>query len=245
MNIAPQKVVSAKQALRDSTSKILVITGAGISAESGVPTFRGVGETWRDRHFSELANPDTFAQDPRLIWEWYLYRRSVVAACSPNKAHEALAERAKLTPGHLTLITQNVDDLHEQAGYPELVVHYHGSLWHNRCTKCGAERQDRSLTYDVLPKSPCCGALERPAIVWFGEGASKESFCRAHIGLLSADVLLVVGSSGAVNTVCDYAGLAMARCILTIVVNLEECNVPSHYFIQGKAGEVLPDLLLP
>lgn len=229
--------------LNDPTNKILVITGAGISAESGVPTFRGAGETWKGRHFTELANPEAFAADPRFIWDWYLYRRNIVAACGPNVAHRAIADRARRIPGSVTLVTMNVDDLHEQAGYPDHVTHYHGSLWHNRCTACGVEREERSLAYVELPRSPCCGALERPAIVWFDENISTESFCRAQIGLLGADVVLIVGTSGVVSTATQYAGLAMSRGILTIMVNLELARVPSHFFLQGKAGEILPDLL--
>lgn len=243
MEQAMEKIVTPKEALNDPGNKILVITGAGISAESGVPTFRGTGETWQGRHFTELANPLMFAAEPRLIWDWYLYRRNIVTARGPNPAHVAIAERARRVPGSITLVTMNVDDLHEQAGYPGHVTHYHGSLWHNRCTACGLEREERSLAYADLPLSPCCGALERPAIVWFDESVSTEAFCRTQIGLMNADVVLIVGTSGAVWTAVQYAGLAMSRGILTIMVNLEKTRVPSHYFLQGKAGEVLPELL--
>ncbi len=238
-----QTIVTPKEALSDPSNHILVVTGAGISAESGVPTFRGAGETWQGRHFTELASPEAFAENPRLIWDWYLYRRNVVTTCSFNAAHHAIAERARRVPGSITLVTQNVDDLHEQAGYPGHVTHYHGSLWHNRCTACGVEREERYLTYEMLPMSPCCGAPERPAIVWFGEGVSKESFCRAQIGLLQANVVLLVGTSGAVNTAVQFASLAMSRDILTVFVNLEDVPIPRHYFVQGRAGELLPELL--
>lgn len=242
MQLQENLVALAQTALRDGANKILVITGAGISAESGVPTFRGAGETWKGRHFTELASPETFAADPRLIWDWYLYRRGVVAKCQPNAAHQALSERARQTPDMLTLVTQNVDDLHEQAGYPGQVVHYHGSLWRNRCTACGEEREDRSLVYRELPRSPCCSAPERPAIVWFGEDISRESLCNAQIGLITADVLLLIGTSGTVSTAVQFAALAMSRNVLTILVNLEATNIPCHYFVQGKAGELLSEL---
>jgi NAD-dependent protein deacetylase/lipoamidase len=232
--------------LLKAASKVLVITGAGISAESGVPTFRGEGEMWRDRHFVELASPDAFAADPRLIWDWYLYRRDIVAKAKPNAAHHALADWAKASePGRVTLVTQNVDGLHEAAGHD--AIRLHGSLWHNRCTRCGKEREDRSLVYDALPHSPCCNALERPAIVWFDEPFPQDVFKTACVAALGSQVILTIGTSGLVGTTnaLVLAGRAarIARSIV-IDVNVEDNAVHSHVKLRGRASTVIPDLLV-
>jgi NAD-dependent deacetylase len=240
---SPSVFELSRLVLQVPDTKTLVITGAGVSAESGVPTFRGAGETWRDKHFTQLASPLAFELNPREIWDWYLYRRGIVAQAKPNAAHQALADWARRT-GRVTLMTQNVDDLHEQAGSPD-VIHFHGSIWHNRCTKCEAEREDRSLTYEGLPMSPCCGALERPAIVWFGESIPPTAIRSTLAAQQEASVVLVVGTSGMVSSASIFLMRAIAAGQMVIFVNLEEADVPTHLFLQGKAGEILPALLAP
>lgn len=231
---------AARRALKD-VKRVLVLTGAGISVESGVPTFRGAGERWRDKHFSELANQEAFKADPREIWDWYLYRRSVVAACEPNHAHRALAEWAKRRKG-VTLVTQNVDGLHERAGHPD-VIRLHGSLWKNRCTSCGQEREENSLSYDELPHSPCCRALERPGIVWFGETLPTMSVRAALVAARSVAVLIVVGTSGAVYPAASYVALAHGSGAVVIDVNPEDNDVPSDIAIRQTAATAVPLLL--
>ncbi len=250
----PTQFTEARRLLRDAKD-VLIITGAGISAESGVPTFRGSGERWRNRHFSELASLRAFEQDPRLIWEWYLYRRSLVAACEPNAAHLAIADWAKSRRG-VELATQNVDGLHERAGFVQ-PFNLHGSLWRNACLACMREREDDSLAFDAkdgLPRSPCHGYVERPAIVWFGEMLPKEEADQARAAAVMADVILVIGTSGLVPTAerlidCAKAARAISNPfgtpspLVVIEVNLEPSHVPCDIRLQGRAGDILPRLL--
>lgn len=236
---APASVEDAAKILKNA-SRVLVLTGAGISAESGVPTFRGAGERWRDKHFSELATPEAFARDPREIWDWYLYRRSIVARCAPNAAHRALAQWIAARDG-VTLVTQNVDGLHERAGSDP--VRLHGSLWRNRCTACGAERTETSLEYPEFPSSPCCGASERPAIVWFGERIPFDAF---HAGLLAAvesEAVLVIGTTGIVHPASSFIHRARANRSPIVEINPEHSAVPATHRLRGRAAEILPLLV--
>jgi len=225
----------------DSAENILVLTGAGISAESGVPTFRGAGGYWRDRHYSDLANPEAFAADPRLVWEWYCERRQTVASCKPNAAHRALAAWSRRRAGS-SLVTQNVDGLHERAGHAE-TIRLHGSLWRNRCTACGGEREEATLQYEELPMSPCCGALERPAIVWFDESIEREWIHRALIAVRTAQVVLVIGTSGIVMPAASFVRMAREIGATIIDVNPEGSSINAHIAIVRKAGDVIPSLL--
>lgn len=221
---------------------LLVLTGAGISAESGVPTFRGPGGYWRNRHFMELANPDTFAREPDTVWQWYCERRAKVATCEPNAAHYALATFAAEHP--LTLITQNVDGLHERAKHPD-VIRMHGSLWVNRCTKCGSERSESSLTYASLPRSPCCDALERPGIVWFGEAIPADAIEAGSKAVVSADLVLVIGTSGVVYPAAGLISTARSGGAKVIDVNPEDNDVQSDIALRFPASQVVPTLLVP
>ena len=220
---------------------VLVITGAGISAESGVPTFRGAGGYWRNKHFSDLATPEAFAANPQEVWEWYCSRRQTVTACQPNAAHIALTEWAKRRSG-ITLVTQNVDGLHERAGHPD-VVRLHGTLWMNRCTACGTEREDRSLSYDALPQSPCCRAPERPAIVWFGECIPEEPLNRAHRATLDSEAVLVIGTSGVVYPAAGFVERCAERGIPVIDVNPDLTSLPSTIAITANAADAIPLIL--
>lgn len=191
--------------LRDAR-RITVMTGAGVSAASGVPTFRGAGGLWRSFRPEDLATPEAFRRDPVLVWEWYNWRRSLIAACSPNKAHEVLARWTSL-PG-VTLITQNVDGLHELAGARN-VIRFHGSIWRLRCAQgCGREEwEDASIPIDPLPpRCPGCGGLARPAVVWFGETIGAEVLTRCGRAA-NCEVFLSVGTS---SVVYPAAGLVLA-----------------------------------
>jgi len=241
--------------LLQKAEDVLVITGAGISAESGVPTFRGAGEKWRNRHFTELANPKAFEADPKFIWDWYLYRRSIVAACEPNAAHRALAAW-QMRGAHRSIVTQNVDGLHERVGSE--VVRMHGSLWRNTCLACFEDREDYSLSFeaaDGLPRSPCHHSLERPAIVWFGEMIPKEASVSAQHLAAMADVIITIGTSGLVDTANrliktarDLRELQPApspRSLIVIDINLEETEVQATHRLLGPAGSIVPELLSP
>src|SRR5262245_49270888 len=165
-------LLETARSLVEGAERIVVLTGAGISAESGVPTFRGEGGLWKSYRSEDLATPEAFARDPRLLWEWYGWRRDVVLRCAPNAAHAVLARAAERR--NIAIATQNVDGLHAAAGTPDqALVELHGSLFRIRCTTCEWHAADRSVidasSHDTLPRCTMCGALARPDIIWFGE----------------------------------------------------------------------------
>src|SRR5262245_18177615 len=189
-------------------TRITVLTGAGVSAASGVPTFRGPAGLWRNFRPEDLATPQAFARDPRLVWEWYDWRRGLIAACRPNRAHEVLAGWSRRFP-HFTLITQNVDGLHEAAGSRD-VVRMHGSIWEIRCARpCPAgaapwrdesrlsTAPDASSAASRLPACPLCGGTARPAVVWFGETLDPATVARASAAT-GCDLFLAIGTSAVV-----------------------------------------------
>lgn len=221
--------------------RILVVTGAGISAESGIPTFQGEGQRWRDQDVRTLATAKAFQDDPRFIWDWYLYRRGVVAKSEPNVAHLALAFWARSRPG-ITLVTQNVDGLHERANHPD-VLRIHGSLWRNRCMRCDAEREEFSLSYDELPRSPCCDALERPAIVWFGERMPQPILERALEAATTAEAVITIGTSGSVATAPQLARIGRVNYAEIFDINPGLSCIDAHSRFVGTAGEVIPALV--
>lgn len=245
------RLEEARRALSEARC-LLVLTGAGISAESGVPTFRGPGGYWRNRHFSELANPATFAREPRTVWDWYLERRSTVRACAPNAAHEALAAWSKRAAGQGrapgALVTQNVDGLHERAGHAG-VVRFHGSLWRNRCTACGRERADESLAWPELPLSPCCRAPERPGVVWFGEPIPSAALAAAFKAVGRADAALVVGTTGVVYPAAALADAMRAKGAPIVEVNPDadygagERGAFGGIWVRATAAGAVPALL--
>ena len=155
-----------------AASSVAALTGAGISAESGIPTFRGAGGLWRQFRPEDLATPEAFARDPRLVWEWYEWRRKLIASAQPNPGHVALVELEKSKP-QFTLITQNVDGLHERAGSRK-VLKLHGDIWISRCTGCGRERREEERGPEELPPRCECGSRLRPGVVWFGEAFPAE-----------------------------------------------------------------------
>jgi NAD-dependent deacetylase len=226
-----------------SAGSIAALTGAGISAESGIPTFRGAGGLWRDFHAEDLATPEAFARDPKLVWEWYDWRRGVIAGAEPNAGHRALAELARRVPG-FTLITQNVDGLHDRAGSEE-VVKVHGDIWVVRCVACGREREDRRAKIPNLPPRCECGGIERPGVVWFGESLPGEVWSRAEQASRDADLFLIIGTSAVVYPAAGLAELAKARAARVVEINVAETPMSSRVdaSLRGPAAEILPQLL--
>ncbi len=231
-----------RQWLREA-SRVAVLTGAGISAESGIPTFRGAGGLWRQFRAEELATPEAFRRDPRLVWEWYDWRRGLIAAASPNAGHLALAELERRKPG-LALMTQNVDGLHERAGSRN-VLKLHGDIWTLRCTGCLRERRDERTPLPELPPRCDCGALLRPGVVWFGEPLPAEIWEAAEEAARTAEVFLVVGTAAVVYPAAGLALRAKAAGAKVIEVNPEETPFSGTVdcSLRGRAGEVLPQLL--
>lgn len=244
-------------------ARVLVLTGAGVSAESGVPTFRGAEGLWKSFRPEELATPAAFARDPRLVWEWYDWRRRRVRACRPNPAHLALAQHAlgRASAG-ARIVTQNVDGLHAVAAREtaartpsRLTVHralpleLHGSLFRVRCTACGDRRDDDSeidaSSTATLPHCARCGALLRPDIVWFGEPLDDNVLSEAIERARAADVCLVVGTSAVVQPAASLAMVTKRAGGEVIEVNPESTPLTpfADASIRGTAADVLPRLL--
>jgi NAD-dependent deacetylase len=222
---------------------VLALTGAGVSAESGVPTFRGPEGLWREFRPEHLATPEAFARDPKLVWEWYAWRRECVAACRPNAAHLALAALDAAVPSFL-LATQNVDGLHALAGSRRM-VELHGSLWRLRCTGCGTVTDDRRPSLPELPPRCPCGALLRPDVVWFGESLPAAALERAFAAASEADVVLVVGTSALVYPAAALPHTAQSAGAFVIEVNPEPTPLSGHadVSLRGRAALVLPALV--
>lgn len=244
-----------------SADRIVVLTGAGASAESGIPTFRdALTGLWERYDPTRLAAPEAFAADPDLVWGWYVWRRDLVARCSPNAGHEAVARMQaaiRARGGTLDVLTQNVDDLHERAGAHD-VVHLHGDITASRCFDCGTPWVGRSAAgrhepADVPegggrrtpPRCPECGGLIRPAIVWFGEMLPTVAWSRAEEAVKSADVLLTIGTSGTVYPVADLPRVARMSGARVVQVNPEATGLEPIVDddLRARAGEVLPPLV--
>jgi NAD-dependent deacetylase len=236
-------VESAAARLRASR-RTTVLTGAGVSAASGVPTFRGPGGLWRSYRAEDLATAAAFGADPAMVWEWYDWRRGQVAACRPNRAHEVLATWSRRLPG-FHLVTQNVDGLHERAGTAHL-TRLHGSLWTLRCwSGCGAPpwtNTDVPLS-PLPPRCPSCGGLARPGVVWFNEHLDPADAARADRAT-ACDVFLVVGTAAIVYPAAGLAGTARAGGAFVIEINPDATAI-SHdvdLVLRGPAEDVLDDL---
>jgi NAD-dependent protein deacetylase/lipoamidase len=241
--VSDQKLDLLAARLRHA-KRVTILTGAGVSAASGVPTFRGSGGLWRQFRAEDLATPGAFRRDPVLVWEWYAWRREVIASCRPNAAHEVIARWSRSFE-RCTVITQNVDDLHVQAGTAHL-IRVHGSLWELSCwEKCGAPQwRDEAVPLTSLPPScPGCGGLARPAVVWFGEslpprevGAAAEA-CRC-------DVFLTVGTSAIVYPAAGLVDEARRHGAFTAEINLEATPASDgvDLAIHGPADLLLPNI---
>lgn len=231
-----------KEKLRKAKA-VAVLTGAGISAESGVPTFRGDGGLWKQFRAVDLATPEAFSRDPKLVWEFYNWRRELLAPLSPNPGHHALAEIERRVP-KFTLITQNIDGLHRVAGSRNM-LELHGNIWWVRCTRCNALHEDRRTPLPELPACEACGALLRPHVVWFGEMLDPEILNAAFEAISSCDLMLVVGTSGTVQPAASMGVQAKRNGATVAEINLEPTPYSDvyHLSIAGKSGEILPQLL--
>lgn len=219
--------------------RVFILTGAGISAESGIRTFRDAGGLWEEFRFEEVASPEGWARHPEAVWRFYSQRRAQALACEPNPAHRALAALEARLAGRLFLCTQNVDDLHEKGGSAR-VCHMHGELYKTRCESCSRAPFDDRRSYDAIPRCTC-GARLRPHIVWFGEVPfAMDVIARA---LDACDVFVTIGSSGAVYPAAGFVAAVRGRA-RTVYVGPEE---PDNAYVfdecrLGKAGEAVPGL---
>ena len=219
------------------------MTGAGISAESGIPTFRGAGGLWKEFKAEDLATPEAFAKNPPLVWEWYNWRRQLIAKAVPNPAHKALVQ-LEIRKRGFTLITQNVDGLHDLAGSGK-ILKLHGDIWRLRCTVCGANWPNRKTPLPKIPPHCACGGLARPGVVWFGEPLPDGMIKEAEHAAAAAQVFLVVGTSAVVYPAASLIPYARQAGAKVIEVNTEATAVSKlvDCALQGPAGELLPKLM--
>lgn len=227
-----------------SARNVTILTGAGISADSGVPTFRGADGLWRNFRAEDLATPEAFERDPRLVWEWYNWRRELIATKQPNPAHDALVKLEQRWTDRMWLITQNVDGLHCAAGSQRL-SEIHGNIWKVRCTGCGVISENREIPLPILPTCPLCHAQLRPHIVWFGESLREEDLRRCNQVIRSCDLLLVIGTSGVVYPAAGFASVAKDIGALVIEINLDSTAQSNlvDLSLQGRAKDLVPLLL--
>jgi NAD-dependent deacetylase len=227
--------------------RVFVITGAGVSAESGVPTFRGKDGYWRNLDPAKLATPEAFARDPKLVWEWYGERRQRVRSAQPNAAHAAIANLAQHA-GEFLLVTQNVDDLHARAGVTnEKMVQIHGSIFVTRCSHCDSERHDYEQEQeDHIPRCPGCDALMRPGVVWFGEQLPWNEVTRVenYLNRGPCDVVIVAGTTATFGYIIDWA-IRASRGSKLIEVNPEETPVSrfAAQMVREPAAIALPRIV--
>lgn len=222
---------------------VTVLTGAGISADSGVPTFRGADGLWKNFRPEELASPEAFERDPKLVWEWYNWRRELLATKSPNPGHRALVELEQRVD-RFWLITQNVDGLHAAAGSQRL-SEIHGNIWKVRCTGCGLVEENHDVPIAILPKCRSCFGLVRPHIVWFGESLDPEVLRRSMDALKSCDVLLIIGTSGLVYPAASFGQVAKDHGAFVVELNLDPTpnSEVVDIAIHGRAKDLVPILV--
>jgi NAD-dependent deacetylase len=229
-----------------AVSRITVLTGAGISAASGVPTFRGKEGLWKSYSPQDLATPDAFHRNPELVWEWYNWRRELISKCRPNPAHQVLALWSRRYAG-FTLITQNVDGLHEKAGTGN-VIRFHGSIWEvlcwNRCESSPPRWIDETVPFSQIPPScPHCGGLIRPGVVWFGENIDPDVLEKSARAL-DCEVFMTIGTAAQVYPAASLADQARRRGAFTVEINLDETPASDNVdlSIRGPAETILQEI---
>lgn len=269
----PSSDMAAFRSLAKKAKHIVVLTGAGVSAESGVPTFRGAGGFWRTYVAQDLATPEAFSRDPSLVWEFYHYRREVMLSKSPNPAHTAIAACEDRLAGEgrrVVVITQNIDELHKRAGSKN-ILELHGNLFKTRCLKCsnvqsnydspiceslrGHGAPEATATAARIPqehlprcKEAGCGGLLRPHVVWFGEGLDAQVLTDAHNELELCDLCLVVGTSSVVYPAAMFAPQVARRGVPVAEFNMEKTPATRQlgrhgFYFEGPCGTTLPTAL--
>ncbi|MDH3506326.1 MAG: NAD-dependent protein deacylase [Gammaproteobacteria bacterium] len=226
-----------------SAQRWLVLTGSGVSAASGVPTFRDAQTgLWAKYDAESLATPRAFTENPTLVWDWYEWRRSLIARAAPNPAHFALAELASLKPA-LTLVTQNVDGLHQRAG-SDSVIEFHGNVIRNRCFECSVVAESEPATDTRPPACSHCDGLLRPDVVWFGEPIPQKALEAATAAASAAEVFLSVGTAAAVYPAAGLAQAAVAAGATIVEINPERTplSATADYVLGGSAASWLPEI---
>lgn len=224
-------------------TKVVVLTGAGISAESGVPTFRGKEGLWKKFRPEELATFEAFMANPKLVWEWYQYRRKLLEQVKPNLGHKALVDFQKFFSG-FTLITQNVDGLHQKAGSFD-IVELHGNIKRNRCISCGKIFESLKNLKEKNPPVCDCGGRIRPDVVWFGEMLPQDALQKAFFVSSNCELFFSIGTSAVVHPAASLPIMAKRGGAYLIEVNIEptELSFITDEKLLGKAGEILPEIV--
>ena len=235
---------SARRILR-SAQRLVIFTGAGVSADSGVPTFRGTAANtlWGKFDPRQLASPEGFVRDPKLVYDWYSWRRSQLANIQPNAAHQTIARWQEQRGA--VVITQNVDGLHQRVAPAEAIIYpLHRTLGEDRCNRCEYRERIDLSALPALRNCPSCSALLRPAVVWFGESLDPNIWSAAERAAREADVMLVVGTSGEVYPAADLVRIARHRGAKVILVNLEPTTMDevADVYVPGRAAEIIPQL---
>lgn len=224
--------------------RVAALTGAGVSQESGLRTFRDAQTgLWKQYRPEDLAWPEAFRRDPKLVWDWYAWRREALKGVRPNPGHYALVEMAQRVP-KFTLITQNVDGLHRMAGSPE-VIELHGNIQRVRCSECGRFFEEWSEDGNGVPQCDACGGLLRPHVVWFGEPLPRAELEAAVEAARTCEVFFSIGTSGVVQPAASLAHAARNRGALVIEINAEPTPLTPKvdFSLQGKSGEILPEMV--
>ena len=241
-----QRIAAAREMLARAAN-VLIFTGSGISAESGIATFRGAGGLWEGKRIEDVATPEGFARDPKGVWQWYNDRRTQLKAIQPNPAHYAVAEiqrRLAARGAACTVATQNVDGLHQRAGAAG-VLELHGTLEKMRCSQCDHHEAIALEPVEPVPLCPVCSGVQRPAVVWFGEVLPCDVWQAASDAAVACDLLLAVGTSAIIYPAAGLIDCA-AGCGAKIIEVNPEATCASRIAdirLHGKAGEVLPRLL--
>jgi NAD-dependent deacetylase len=239
-------IPEALRQLVNHARRIFVLTGAGISAESGIPTYRGGGGHWRKFNPMELASAEGFARNPKLCWEWYLERRAEIRQAQPNPGHLALA-RLERQAAEMLIATQNIDELHQRAGSRN-VVEIHGSIWRTRCTRTGREYREGEVQIEGGPIPPLTpeGDLLRPAVVWFGEMLPLRPLEQiAEFLAVPPDLALVIGTSAAFGYIVEWALRAkrMGATLVEINPDSTELSALADFQLRQPAGQALPSMI--
>lgn len=224
--------------------RVVALTGAGVSAESGVPTFRGEDGIWKKFRPEELANFDAFVRNPGLVWEWYRHRKQIIGTIQPNAGHYALAELEKRF-GRFTLVTQNIDNLHRRAG--STTVHeLHGNIERNYCISCGRRFTNEEILWkEGVPRCDACNGLIRPDVVWFGELLPEDQWAAAEAAAREAEIFFSIGTSAIVYPAASLPVIARRSGAYLVEINPEPTPLTdaADEFLAGKSGEILPELV--
>ncbi len=241
MEISQEQSLETAARIAAGSKSLVILTGAGVSAESGIPTFRGENGLWKNYRPEELATPEAFRKHPALVWEWYNFRKNLISEKSPNAAHYAITELQNLLPD-VSVITQNVDSLHNVAGTINL-IEMHGNIFRARCPNCGKTMEYRKTDDNSPVCSFCSGAL-RPDIVWFGEMLDPVIMSKIESVLYHADVMIIAGTSGVVYPAAGYTDYLLRRNKTVIEINTEKSGreTKNYIMLTGEAGKIFPEI---